>query len=371
MKTLKNKLLGILMLVSVSTFVSAQAFFESDIKPDSTNNAYGLFISNTVEQSFIGYEYHDHGNHNHYRIALRPSSLPGGKGAFVGQTGQLAVGTEDPCARLVDPSIMLSIEGGALKIDNALWDVESDKRLKKNITLLKNSTEKFMNINFYRFEYEGRDGIQYGIIAQEVKKDFPHSVGSFKKHGEEYLSFNPNNLFFTGMKVIQENSKEIIAQDEQIQALEVENQQLRSALEAERRRNEQQQSRLDAIEAALANQGIDLPHSNREVQAEPANTSIHIQTQGNQPSLEQNIPNPFSRFTTIPYSLPDNTQTATLVIRDMTGKTIAKHILPTQKGAGKIEVDIEDTQLRGGTFTYSLYINKALIDTKKMVLSSK
>jgi len=64
-------------------------------------------------------------------------------------------------------------------------------------------------------------------------------------------------------------------------------------------------------------------------------------------------------------------QIAILVVHDMIGKTITKHILPTQKGAGKIEVNIKDTQLQDGTFTYSLYINETLIDTKKMVLLSK
>jgi len=289
-------------------------------------------IETTSGFSRICHETHNHNNtHN---IAFRPTLDPTSPAAFVTDGGLFLLGSADVCIRDYNHDVYLAVDGKAVKHGDALWESTSDKRLKRNIQSLENNTEKFMNIKFYSYEYKRTGKMRYGIMAQEVKNDFPHSIGTYEENGVEYYTFNPNNLFFTGMKVIQENSGEI-------RTLEAENQRLRAELEAERNRNNQQQSRLDAIEAALANLGVELPSSNTtEAQPKP-NTSIRIQTQDD-PRLEQNIPNPFSQSTTIPYYLPDNTQTAILVIRDMTGKMIAKHILPTQKGEAKVQVDTKN-----------------------------
>jgi len=372
MNILKYILLAFFTLLFINSTLNAQIFFESTIKPTSTNDAYGLFINDLSiaqgQECFIGYEFHnDHegSENNHYRIALRPSDAPGAKGAFIAQTGQFAVGSNDPCARIFDENsnVMLSVEGEAAKTGDASWYGESDRRLKKNIARLEKSRDKFMSIKIYSYKYKQSEKVRYGIMAQEVKKDFPHSIGTVKKHDEEFLTFNPNNLFFTGMKVIQENSKEIIAQEEQIRSLEAEIQSLSVDLRAERNRNNRQQTRLDAIEAALASQGIDLSNLN--------STETLPKPTENNPRLEQNIPNPFSQFTSIPYYLPEETQSAKLIIYDIAGKAVSTHILSTQNGEGKIEIDLKDTQPNRHAFTYSLYVNEHLIDTKKMVLSSK
>lgn len=367
MNILKIKLFATFILLFSSIFLLAQdeIYFESEIKQSPTGD-YGLYVKNNILESFMGVEFHQHDNHTHYRIAMRPSTDGAAKGAFIAQTGQLAVGTNDPCARVYEnPNVMLSIEGDAAKTGDAYWYGTSDKRLKTNIESLENSAEKFMNIKFYSYEYKRTGKVRYGIMAQEVKDDFPHSVGTFWEGGEEYYAFNPNNLIFTGMKVIQENSKEIIEQDQQIRTLEAENQDLTVQLAA-------QQREIEAIKAALAELGIDFPRATpKEVPSESVIPTIPIRIENDSPELQQNIPNPAHKSTTIPYYLSEGTQSATLLIRDMTGRTIAKHTLPAQKGVGKIEVNIEDTQLRGGTFTYSLYINENLIDTKKMVLLLK
>jgi len=148
----------------------------------------------------------------------------------------------------------------------------------------------------------------------------------------------------------------------------------RAALEKERDRNDQQENEINAIKAALIKHGIKIPVSVSEddTKAEsPVTTHKRISSQNDTPKLQQNIPNPAQLSTYIPYYLPQNVLNAVLVIYDMTGTIISKYPLPTQQGDGKVEINTNSLNLKTGTYTYSLYTDKQLIDTKKMTLSIK
>ena len=82
-------------------------------------------------------------------------------------------------------------------------------------------------------------------------------------------------------------------------------------------------------------------------------------------SLEQNIPNPFNYTNTINYTLPQSYSSATMVIRDKSGKAL-KEIKISGSGKGSVQVDA--STLSSGAYNYSLYIDGRLIDTKQMVL---
>ena len=86
---------------------------------------------------------------------------------------------------------------------------------------------------------------------------------------------------------------------------------------------------------------------------------------GNQ--LLQNVPNPFSKKTTISYVLNVGT-TAYMNINGLDGKLI-KHITLTINGTGS--VTINSNEMAAGTYTYSLYVDDKVIDTKLMVISGK
>lgn len=81
--------------------------------------------------------------------------------------------------------------------------------------------------------------------------------------------------------------------------------------------------------------------------------------------LFQNVPNPFNQTTQINYYLPQSTGTALLQITGMNGATI-KTITLSGTGAG--QVSVATAELAAGTYTYSLFVDGSLIDTKKMVL---
>jgi len=83
-------------------------------------------------------------------------------------------------------------------------------------------------------------------------------------------------------------------------------------------------------------------------------------------SLEQNIPNPFNRATTINYTLPQQFSSAKIIVTDKSGKTL-KDI--NVSGTGKGSLNVDASTLSSGAYQYSLYVDGRLIETKQMVLT--
>ncbi len=83
-------------------------------------------------------------------------------------------------------------------------------------------------------------------------------------------------------------------------------------------------------------------------------------------SLEQNIPNPFNRSSSINYYIPAGFYTAQLLITDISGHTLKTYSI-SSTGYGK--QIISGTELPNGLYQYSLLVDEKLIDTKKMVVS--
>ncbi|MFH0865632.1 MAG: hypothetical protein V1904_05530, partial [Bacteroidota bacterium] len=74
-------------------------------------------------------------------------------------------------------------------------------------------------------------------------------------------------------------------------------------------------------------------------------------------------PNPNSGSTQIPYFIPNDIFEAQIIFIDMLGKEIQKKtLLP---GYGLLNIDTKD--LPGGVYTFTLFVNGRVIDTKKMV----
>jgi hypothetical protein len=82
--------------------------------------------------------------------------------------------------------------------------------------------------------------------------------------------------------------------------------------------------------------------------------------------LDQNIPNPFKQNTLINYYVPESAATAVIQVTGIDGEKIKTFML-TSKGNG--EISLQTGQLAAGTYSYSLFINGKLVDTKKMVLT--
>jgi len=291
----------------------------------------------------IKYESYDHDVEAHdssyWHLTLRASPDPAANSLFLAENGTAIVGINDPCLKTFTSETYLYVGGEATKEDgNAFWTYSSDLRLKTDIEPLHNSLEKLMDVNFYSYKYLDTDKFRYGVLAQEMQEIMPRSVGSYidNTDGTEYLNFNPNDLFFTGLKATQEIGGQVIQQGEIINTLIEENAELRNEL--------------DQIKVALAKHGIELQ-------------SIDTGDSG----LEQNQPNPFSYTTIIPYTLPESGGHAVISIHDMAGRIVHKEVLPNQPGKAQVEIDLSKLNANG-TYFYSLHIGNKLIDTKQMVL---
>ena len=82
------------------------------------------------------------------------------------------------------------------------------------------------------------------------------------------------------------------------------------------------------------------------------------------PKLYQNKPNPFTSSTIIRYYIPEKTRSAQLRIINMTGFEI-KNVEISNIGYG--EFNLNGSDIRSGTYFYSLIINGKEIITKKMI----
>jgi hypothetical protein len=82
--------------------------------------------------------------------------------------------------------------------------------------------------------------------------------------------------------------------------------------------------------------------------------------------LEQNIPNPFNQTTLINYYVPETAGHAFIKVTGINGNAIKTIQL---NGAGSGQITLQTATLASGNYTYSLYVDGNLIDTKVMVLA--
>lgn len=81
--------------------------------------------------------------------------------------------------------------------------------------------------------------------------------------------------------------------------------------------------------------------------------------------LGQNIPNPFDHSTLIPFRIPGDCHDASIaIVETATGKII--HLIPVS--CTETELSFDAGSLTSGNYSYSLYVDGKLIETKKMML---
>jgi hypothetical protein len=127
------------------------------------------------------------------------------------------------------------IKGGSGGIyqgnNSSSWSVTSDRRLKKNIVDFTAGLEKLLQLQVRNFEYRlpeeveelnptcaiEREGVQIGVIAQEIQQVLPDCV---KQESTGVLSVDSDNLTWYLVKAIQEQQAIITSLTDRITALE-------------------------------------------------------------------------------------------------------------------------------------------------------
>jgi trimeric autotransporter adhesin len=101
----------------------------------------------------------------------------------------------------------------------------SDKRLKKNISLLPtvlNNIKKIEAFNYHYIDNKITDNLSNGFMAQDVQKIFPNAVfESDLKNGEKRLGINYQYFTVLAIKGIQEQQQQIELQDKKITDLQL------------------------------------------------------------------------------------------------------------------------------------------------------
>lgn len=91
--------------------------------------------------------------------------------------------------------------------------------------------------------------------------------------------------------------------------------------------------------------------------------SVTIQESG---ILEQNMPNPFNKNTSIQYKISEKSKNAKIIITDISGN-ILKTILISGKGLGQVVINAGS--LPSGNYIYSLVVDNQKIQSKQMILT--
>lgn len=247
----------------------------------------------------------------------------------------------------------------------------SDENLKENVVSLENGMEIINQLEPKTFEYKSDDfptmnlaeGLQYGLIAQEVEDILPELV-SENTHPAEYDSLGNEispEIQFKGMKYeqlipimikgMQEQQTVITSKDSIINDLN---------------------ARLTLLENCLSNILPALCQANQmaiqqtpeEVQEKMAHI-IDVQLSNkNTIILNQNVPNPFAESTVITYSVPESVQKAQIHFYDVQGNLISSVDI-IERGEGKINVFAND--LSSGLYTYTLVADGKIVASKRMV----
>lgn len=85
-------------------------------------------------------------------------------------------------------------------------------------------------------------------------------------------------------------------------------------------------------------------------------------------ALFQNNPNPFNTVTTITFNLQDGAKKASIIIYDLNGIQIVEYPI-SDESTNCISIDANIFQ--PGIYLYSLLVDDKLIDTKRMVITTK
>jgi trimeric autotransporter adhesin len=94
--------------------------------------------------------------------------------------------------------------------------------------------------------------------------------------------------------------------------------------------------------------------------------SINITEAKSEAKLYQNAPNPFSKSTTIRYSLSASSKRASITITNMEGIKIKTFELNNKNGE---TLNINGGELSAGTYIYTLIVDDVIVDSKKMILT--
>lgn len=119
-----------------------------------------------------------------------------------------------------------TMNSGNLSAQGAALDFHSDSRLKNDIETVENPVDSLVKIRGVTFKWNGltnkdTESTQYGVVAQEVEKVFPHLVtlGPVNANGKRYLEVAYNGFIPILIEAVKEQQQQIAKMQSDIDEL--------------------------------------------------------------------------------------------------------------------------------------------------------
>jgi hypothetical protein len=251
------------------------------------------------------------------------------------------------------PAFQLHLStNSAAKAGSSVWTVASDSRLKTNITTFTDGLDLLKQIKPVWFQYNGKAGIEtgdkkfVGIIAQEMQKIAPYTIGTFTHQDSlgnktEYLDYDANAVTYILINSVKEQQQVIEEKEAKIQEL-------------------------DAQMAALTKRLEQLERIVASTTAKPlTGSAARLEPNANGVVLEQNAPNGFSEKSSIEFFIPQSVKDASVNVYSVNGVKISSYPVK-ERGNGKLTISAGDFQ--NGVFLYDLVTDGKSNGVKKMVV---
>lgn len=225
-----------------------------------------------------------------------------------------------------------------------LW-VSSDKRFKTNIAPVEQALEKVLQMNGKTYSFDNTKFAdrgfstekQYGFLAQELQKIMPEAV---QEGVDGYLAVNYEMVIPVLVEAMKSEHAIVETLTGAIEGLEI-------AGATKDAKITELESRLARIEGLL---------SASETRSQP----VLNETLG----IDGNRPNPFSRNTTVVFTVPENVKNANLLIFNVQGKELQR--IPVS-GRGQNTIELQLGNVSDGQYFYSIEADGKRSETRMMI----
>ena len=198
--------------------------------------------------------------------------------------------------------------------------------------------EKINQLEVTKWKYKGTaDEYHYGPMADDFHRLF--EVGDDSSTSD----MDKTGVLFLGMQALSDE-------------LKIENGELKMENEAQQKQIDELKSKVEQIQSSIDNQKSSMSNGYAKLQI----SNLEPQT-----LLGQNIPNPFDNSTLIPFRIPKDCKDASIMIANTSTSEMIS-VIPIS--CNEDHVSIDAGTLAGGSYSYTLYVDGKLIDTKQMVL---
>ncbi len=318
---------------NITTPPNAPSSFTTRYAKIGLATSYGDFVTTSVPGDFV-METIDTNKSLLFSARYNIAAHSGTEQMRLTSAGRLGIGT-------TTPTQILTVFNGTTTgtYTTAGWVSSSDKRLKNDIQPINNAMDLVRKLNGVYFQWIGNKdaGRQLGFIAQDVCKVLPEVVVG--KEGDmakgETLGMAYQNIVPVLVEALKEKDQQISELQQRMDAMKDKDQQI-----------EQLQQRLDRIESALNHKTDNAATDNI--------------------TLDQNVPNPFTAYTSISYTIP---QAGNVVVELYTQDGVKIRTLENgNRDKGQHTVQISDSDLSAGTYIYTLSLNGRKLSRKAIKL---